>query len=147
MSDWGNQYQINRGDQGYPSSYNMTGTPIQYTTFAVQTNFPNVPFYLFTLSYNFNTYKVCPEGTQPCNWKNRDIYWSTYKIQETLYIGYDATVPFKVGTLGPHTILPIIISCPVIYSWISSMVWNLFPFKGDFSFGKSQKSQNTKSEL
>ena len=27
------------------------------------------------------------------------------------------------------------------------MVWNLFPFKGDFSFGKSQKSQGTKSGL
>ena len=25
------------------------------------------------------------------------------------------------------------------------MVWNLFPFKGDFSFGKSQKSQGAKS--
>ena len=30
----------------------------------------------------------------------------------------------------------ISISCPIIFSWISSMVWNLFPFKGDFSFGK-----------
>ena len=27
------------------------------------------------------------------------------------------------------------------------MVWNLFPFKGDFSFGKSQKSQGAKSGL
>ena len=27
------------------------------------------------------------------------------------------------------------------------MVWNLFPFKGDFSLGKSQKSQGTKSGL
>ena len=27
------------------------------------------------------------------------------------------------------------------------MVWNLFPFKGDFSFGKSQKSQGTKYGL
>ena len=27
------------------------------------------------------------------------------------------------------------------------MVWNLFPLKGDFSFGKSQKSQVTKSVL
>ena len=44
----------------------------------------------------------------------------------------DASVPFKVGTLGPHTVLPIAISCPVIFSWISLMVWNLFLFKGDF---------------
>ena len=32
-------------------------------------------------------YKICPEGTQPCNMKNRDIYRRRYKIQETLYIG------------------------------------------------------------
>ena len=32
-------------------------------------------------------------------------------------------------------------------SWISATVWNLLPFKGDFSFGKSQKSQGTKSGL
>ena len=57
----------------------------------------------------------------------------------------DALAPFKVGTFGSHTILPIGISCPIIFSWISSMVWNLFPFKGDFSFGKSQKSQGAKS--
>ena len=32
-----------------------------------------------------STYEVCPEGIQPYNMKNRDIYWR-YKIQETLYI-------------------------------------------------------------
>ena len=51
----------------------------------------------------------------------------------------DGSVPFKAGTLGPHTILPITISCPFIFSWISSPIWNLFPFKGDFNFGKRQK--------
>ena len=25
----------------------------------------------------------------------------------------------KVGTLGPHTVLPIAVSCPIIFSWIS----------------------------
>ena len=49
--------------------------------------------------------------------------------------------------LGPHTVLPIAISCPIIFSWISSTVWNLFPFKGDFNLGKSQKSQGTQSGL
>ena len=34
-----------------------------------------------------------------------------------------------------------------MFSWISSMVWNLFPFKDDFSFGKSQTSQGAKSGL
>ena len=61
-----------------------------------------------------------------------------------MYIDNDASVPFKVGTLGPHTVLPINISCPFLFSWIST-AWNLFPFKDDFSFGKSQKSQGTQS--
>ena len=34
-----------------------------------------------------------------------------------------------------------------MFSWISSMVCNLFPLKDDFSFGKSQKSQGTLSGL
>ena len=59
----------------------------------------------------------------------------------------DASVPFKVGTLGPHTVIPITISFPITFSWISVMVWNLFPSKGDFSFGKGQKSQGAYSEL
>ena len=53
--------------------------------------------------------------------KNRDIYWRRYKIQETLYTGQYATIPFKVGTLGPHTVLPITISYPAIFFWISWM--------------------------
>ena len=32
-------------------------------------------------------YIVFPEGIQPCNMKNRDIYWRRYKIQEPLYTG------------------------------------------------------------
>ena len=28
----------------------------------------------------------------------------------------DSSVPFKVDTLGPHTVLPIAISCPVVFS-------------------------------
>ena len=71
---------------------------------------------------------------------NRYIYWRRYKIQETLYINNGTSVPFKVGTLGPHTVLPITISYPVVSSWISPKVWKLFSFKGDFSFGKSHKS-------
>ena len=44
----------------------------------------------------------------------------------------DTSVPFKLGTLGPHTVLSIAISHPIVFTWISSMVWNLFPFKGHF---------------
>ena len=58
----------------------------------------------------------------------------------------DASAPFKVGTLGPHTVLPIAISYFIVFSWISLKVWNLFPFKSDFTFGKSLMSHD-KSEL
>ena len=41
----------------------------------------------------------------------------------------------------------IAISCLIVLSWISSTLWNVFPFKGDFSFGKSQRMQGEKSGL
>ena len=68
--------------------------------------------------------------------KNRDVYWRRYKKHGTQ--DNDASVPFKVGTLGPHTGPPMAISYLVIFSWISSTVWNLFPFKGDSSFRKAR---------
>ena len=77
--------------------------------------------------------------------KIRDIYWRRYKKHCTQ--DNDASVFFKIGTLGPHTVLPIAISCPILFSWISSMVWNLFPFKTDVSCGKSQRSQGAISGL
>ena len=43
--------------------------------------------------------------------------------------------------------LGIAFSCLIVFSWISLTVWNLFPFKGDFSLGKNQKSQGSKSGL
>ena len=64
-----------------------------------------------------------------------------------MYIGQWCLSSLQSRHCGPHTILPITISYPVIISWISSMVWNLFPFKGDFSFGKIQKPQGTKSRV
>ena len=103
--------------------------------------------FMFIYRSRNDKYEVCPEGIQPCTVKNRDIYWGRYKIQETLYIGQWPSVPFKVGTVGPHTALPNTVSCPVIFSWISLVVWNLITFKGDFSFGKMQKLQGTKSGL
>ena len=81
-------------------------------------------------------YKGCPESIQPHNMKETFIEEDTRYKKHCTYSN-DTSVPFKVGTLGPHTVLPITISCPFIFSWISSMVWNVFPFKGDFSFGKS----------
>ena len=91
------------------------------------------------LRWRLNIYKVFPEGIHPCNMNNWDIYWRRYKkhcIEDN-----DASVPFKVGTLGPHTVLPIAISF-LVFPWISSTVWNLFLFKGDFSFEKSQGAKS-----
>ena len=61
-------------------------------------------------------YKVCSEGIQPCNRKIE-----TFIEEDTRYKKHDTqdnddSVLFKLGTLGPHTILPITISCPVIFS-------------------------------
>ena len=74
---------------------------------------------------------------QPRKMKNGDISQRRYKKHCTW--DNDTSVPFKVVTLGPHIALPIAISYPIVFSWISSMVWNLFPFKGDFSFRKDRR--------
>ena len=79
-------------------------------------------------------YDVSPGGIQPYNMKNTDIYWRKYK--KHCAWDNDSSVPFKVGTLGPHTVLPIAISCPIVFSWISSTVWNLFPLKEILVWGK-----------
>ena len=78
-------------------------------------------------------------------WKIETFIEGDTKYKKHCTKDNNTSVPFKVGTLGPHTILPIAISCTIVFSWISSRVCNFFPFKGDFSFGKSQKSQGTKS--
>ena len=86
-----------------------------------------------------SAYEVCPEAIQPCNMKNRDIYWRRYKIQETLYIGQWHLSPLQNKHLGTsHRALPVSISCPVVFSWISLMVWNLFPFEGNLVLGKAR---------
>ena len=85
---------------------------------------------------------------------SRHVIWKieTFIEEDTRYRKHytwdnDTSVPFTVGTSGPHTVLLIAISCLVVFSWISSMVWNLFPLKGDFSFVKNWKLQGTKSGL
>ena len=70
--------------------------------------------------------------------KNRGILEEGTRYKKHCTQDNDASVHFKVGTLGPHTSLPIFISCPTVFSWISLMVWNLFPFKGGFSLRKSR---------
>ena len=79
--------------------------------------------------------------------KNRDIYRRRCQcnIQETLYTGQWCLSHLQSRHLV--VVLPITISCSVVFSWISSTAWHLFLFKGYFSFGKSQASQGTKSGL
>ena len=60
------------------------------------------------------------------SYKNRAIYWRRYKKHCTQ--DNDISGPFKIGTLGPHTFLPIAISCPIVFFWILLKVWSLFPF-------------------
>ena len=81
-------------------------------------------------------YEVCLETIQPYNMKSRDIYWRRYKKHCTE--DNDNSVPFKVGTLGPHKVHPIAISLLCRTSSIGLMVRYLFPFKGDFSVGKTR---------
>ena len=79
--------------------------------------------------------------------KNRDVYWKRYKIQETLYLGKWRLSPLQSRHLGTSHSSPNCHWLPVVFSWISLIVWNLFPFKGDFSFWKSKKSQGSKFGL
>ena len=57
-----------------------------------------------------------------------------WKIE--IFIGEDtrSTVHRTMTPQAPS----ITISCPIIFTQISLVVWNLFPFKGDFSFGKAK---------
>ena len=79
-------------------------------------------------------------------WK-RDIYWRRYKIQETSYIGQWCFSPLQSRHLGTSHSSSSHHHCTIIFFWISSTIWHLLPFKGDFNFGKSQKSQGIKSGL
>ena len=48
------------------------------------------------------------------------------------------SVPFSVGILGPHTVLPISIRCPIVFSWISLRFWNLFLSEVILVWGKAR---------
>ena len=48
-------------------------------------------------------YEVCPEGIQPYNIKNRDITEEDTRYKKHCTKDKDASVPFKVGTLGPYS--------------------------------------------
>ena len=80
-------------------------------------------------------YKVCPEGIQPCNMKNRGIYLSIYKIQEILYLGQWCLSPPQSRHPGTSHSSPNRHQLSHSIFWVSSTGWNLFPFTGDFSPG------------
>ena len=69
-----------------------------------------------------------------------DTRYKKYCIQDN-----DASVPFKVGTLGPHTASPHHhqVPCCIFLNLIDGL--KSLPFL--FSFGKSHKLQGTRSEL
>ena len=85
-----------------------TEVPLYYISreFCHEVNEANVsrPLTSMGLFQGFDTHthtqEVCPENIQPRNMKNVDIY----------------SVPFKVSTLGPHTVLPIAIGCHILFS-------------------------------
>ena len=118
-------------------------------------------YHISELSFTQHSQKVSPHvpsGSSQCTRSvqkiSSHVLWKIETFTEEdirsivhrMYIDVHCTsVSFKAGTLKPHIILTITISCPVIFSWISLTAWNLFPFKGDFSFGKSQKCQGAKT--
>ena len=64
--------------------------------------------------------------------KNKDIDWRRYKKYRTW--DNDPSVPFKVGTLGPHTVLPITISARHVFLNLTNNLKSL-PFQRWFRFG------------
>ena len=91
-------------------------------------------------------YEVCPESVQPCNMKDRDIYWRRYKIQETLYIWqwHLSLLQIRILDLNSSPSCPQLPHCSFL-NLISSV--KSLPFQRCFSFGKSQMSQGNKSGL
>ena len=86
-------------------------------------------------------------------WKIDTVIEEVIRYKNHCTRNNDALVPFKVGTLEPHTGLPvslplfktlykiicwITISCPIISSWISLMVWNLYLSKVILVLGKDR---------
>ena len=91
-------------------------------------------------------YKVCPESIQPCIWKQETFTEEDTRYKKH-YTGQWQLSPLQSRHLGtshnpPNHHQP---SRSIFLNLINSL--NLFPFKGDFSFGKSQKLQDAKSWL
>ena len=93
--------------------------PQTLPTSSQQPPFPSAITTLLSLSVCY-VHKVCPGSIQPCSMKNRDIYWRRYHKHCTE--DNDTLVPFKVGTLQPHTVLPT--SLPLCKTLCKILCWN-----------------------
>ena len=67
-------------------------------------------------------YKVCSEGIQPCNRKIETFIEEDTRYKKHCMQDNDASVPFKVGTLGPHTVLPA--SLPLFKTLCKILFWD-----------------------
>ena len=79
---------------------------------------------------NIHAYEVCPEGMQPCSMKNRDIYWSNMVHRTVMPQFPSKWAPWDLTQFSQSPS-----AAPSHFLESHQKVWNIFPFKGDFSFG------------
>ena len=118
---------------GKLASFAVKGTVIYIITQHTCSLSEGFPHYSI-LSTSTQTHLMCTRSVQKVSshgiWKIE-----TLTEEDTRYKNHWTTTRTKhlsllqAGTLGPHTVLPIAVICPVIFSWISLRVWNLFHFK------------------
>ena len=48
-------------------------------------------------------------------WKIETFIEEDTKYKKHCTEDNDISVPFRLGTLGPHTVLPVAISCPTVF--------------------------------
>ena len=64
-------------------------------------------------------YKVCSESIQLCNMKETFIEEDA-RFKKHCAWDNDASVPFKAGTLGPHTVLPVSL---LLFKTLCKILW------------------------
>ena len=75
------------------------------------------PLFVCVYIYKWSAHKLSSHVI----WKTETFIEEDTRYKNHCTQDNDASVPFKVGTSGPHTGLPIAISCPIVFSWISSI--------------------------
>ena len=93
------------------------------------------------------TYEVCPESIQPCNMKNRDLYWRIYKVQETLYTGQWCLSPIQRRDIGTSHSSPTGHHLPhrIFLNLIDGL--KSLPFERRFQVWGKPEAQGAKSGL